>query len=180
MKNGKVYTKEYNDADRCIFKYKALSDSGSMIKVHYFAVLLDEIGCEEPERGMDTEIFIGTGTERSDYRVREATDFEIKYLLSFYANTITGISIKKIEVEDEEELKIPIKRVVKAKTKIIPYAIEHCRHCPLRSDKRCYMNTVKDVEQNYDDKTLHKECPLRDDYVIEVKLKKKQDDSTTG
>lgn len=61
-------------------------------------------------------------------------------------------------------------------SKTITYEIEHCRHCPFRTkgrieDERCYMNTVKDVSQNYEDKTLHENCPLRDDYIIEVKLK---------
>ena len=60
--------------------------------------------------------------------------------------------------------------------KVIPYNIEHCGHCPLRSAERCYMNTIKNVLQNYYDKTLHEECPLRNDYVIQVKLKTKDDE----
>lgn len=55
------------------------------------------------------------------------------------------------------------------KTDIV-YEIQHCGHCPLRSAERCYINTVKNVLQNFYDKTMHEECPLSQNSLI---IKKK-------
>ena len=89
MKNGKIYTKVYTDGDRCVFKYKAPAKR-DMVKVHYFAVMLDEIGCEEPERGVDTEIYIGTEHTSTDSIIRDATKEEIKFLYDQVAFDIMG------------------------------------------------------------------------------------------
>jgi hypothetical protein len=102
MKNGEIYTKEYNDGDRCVFKYKAPAER-DMVKVYFYATMMDEIGCEEPERGMDTEIYIGTEHTSADSIIRDATEFEIKFLLSYYADTISGLTIKKVKVKTSED-----------------------------------------------------------------------------
>ena len=49
---------------------------------------------------------------------------------------------------------------------IIPFNIEHCGHCALRSKDtgrgdRCYIFEVKDVTQEVEEKKMHEHCPLR-------------------
>lgn len=53
----------------------------------------------------------------------------------------------------------------------IDFNIEHCGHCALRSiyderGERCYINTVKDVSENVEKKTMHKDCPLRKSNLV--------------
>ena len=59
----------------------------------------------------------------------------------------------------------------------IPFNIEHCGHCALRSkgrlegESRCYIFNVKDVTENVETKTVHEDCPLKKAELI-FKLKK--------
>jgi len=49
----------------------------------------------------------------------------------------------------------------------IPFNIEHCGHCALRSpgrmpeESRCYIFEVKDVTEDVEKKRMNEHCPLR-------------------
>ena len=48
----------------------------------------------------------------------------------------------------------------------IPFEIEHCGHCALRTrDKvrgdRCYIFEVKEVQEDVEKKRMNEHCPLR-------------------
>ena len=63
----------------------------------------------------------------------------------------------------------------------IPFNIEHCGHCALRSkgrlegESRCYLFEVKDVTENVEQKTMNEHCPLR---KCELLFKRKDDDQS--
>ena len=59
---------------------------------------------------------------------------------------------------------------------IIPFNIEHCASCALRSpgrmpeEHRCYIFEVKDVTEDVEKKRMNEHCPLR---KCEIVFKKK-------